>query len=112
MSSLYIGATVEIFTAEDKAFTGILFQDAIMKSIFTAYPEVLMVDATYKLNELRMPLYILLVVDSNGQSEIIAAYLTALETEGAIMKMVQSFKSNNSAWLATRVIISDKHFTE
>ena len=89
------GSTVEIFKAEDDVFTGILFQDSIMKHIFASYPEVLMVDATYKLNELRMPLYLMLVVDSNGQSEIIAMYLTALETEEAISKMVQAFKSHN-----------------
>ena len=83
-----------------------------MKHIFASYPEVLMVDATYKLNELRMPLYLMLVVDSNGQNEIIAMYLTALETEEAISKMVQAFKSHNTQWSETVVVISDKDFTE
>lgn len=71
-----------------------------------------MVDATYKLNELRMPLYLMLVVDSNGQSEIVAAYLTTLETKEAISKMVQAFKSHNPHWSETTVVISDKDFTE
>ena len=46
-----------------------------------------MIDATYKLNELRMPVYLMLVIDSNGQ--------TVSETEEAIIKMirVQSPKS-------------------
>ncbi len=48
---------MEIFTSEDKIFTGLLFQDNLMKMTFAAYPKVLMVDATYKLNQLRMPLY-------------------------------------------------------
>ena len=65
-------------------FTGIFFQDQLMKSNYNAYPEVLMVDATFKLNELRMPLYLILVVESNGQSEIVAS----IETEEAITKMV------------------------
>ncbi len=65
-----------------------------MKSTFASYPEVLMVDATYKLNELRMPLYLMIVVDSNGQSEIVSAFLTAMVTQEAITKMVQVFKSH------------------
>lgn len=83
-----------------------------MSLTFAAYPEILMVDATYKLNELRMPLYLLIVIDSNGQSEIVAMYLTSLETEDAITKMVQGFKVHNSGWLETKVIMSDKDFTE
>ena len=36
-----------------------------------------MIDATYKLNELRMLLYFVIILDSNGQSEIIAVFLTS-----------------------------------
>ena len=67
-----LGSTVDIFSDEGNTFTGILFQDSVMKSLFASYPEVLMIDATYKLNELRMPLYLMIVLDSNGQSEIVA----------------------------------------
>ena len=54
-----------------------------------------MIDATYKLNELRMPVYLMLVIDSNGQSEIVGIFLTVSETEEAITKMVQAFKAQN-----------------
>ncbi len=81
---MFVGSTVEVFTADDETFTGILFQDPIMKSTFASYPEVLMVDA------LRMPLYLMIVVDSNGQSEIVGAFLTAIETQEAITKMVHT----------------------
>ena len=57
-----------------------------MKLNFASYPEVLMIDATYKLNDLRMPLHLMMIVDSNGQSEIIATFLTVFETEEAITK--------------------------
>ena len=43
---------MEVFTDETKAFTGLFFQDSLMKSNLAAYPEVLLVDATYKLVEL------------------------------------------------------------
>ena len=94
---------------ENKTFSGLLFQDAIMKTTFAAFPELLMVDATYKLNELRMALYLMLIIDSNGQSEIVGLFLTSLETEEAISGMVQAFKANNPAWTST---ITDKDFTE
>ena len=43
-----------------------------------------------------MPVYMLLVIDSNGQSEIVGVFVTHLETADAVQKMVSSFKSRNS----------------
>ena len=83
-----------------------------MKSNFASYPEVLLIDATYKLNELRMPVYFMLVIDGNGQSEIVMVFITMLETEIAITKVVQSFEANNPRWVDTKVIMTDKDFTE
>ena len=110
--TIMIGSTVEVFTDADGQFTGLFFQDKLMKATYASYPEVIFVDATYKLNNLRMPMYILLVVDGNGQSEIIAIYITSLETEEAITKMVQVFKANNSCWDMTRVVMTDKDLIE
>ena len=50
-----------------KTFTGLFFQDSFMKVTFGVYPEVLMIDATYKLDELGLHLYLMFIVDSNGQ---------------------------------------------
>ena len=83
-----------------------------MKVTFSSYPEILLIDGTYKLNELRMPLYLMLIVDGNGQSEIVAAFLTILETREAVTAMVQAFKLHNPNWSLTKVVISDKDFTK
>ena len=107
-----VGSTVEVFKADENMFTGLFFQDYQTKLNFATYPEVLMIDATYKLNDLRMPLYLMMIVDSNGQSEIIATFLTVFETEGAITKMVETFRSHNCNWIQMKVVISDKDFTE
>ena len=107
-----IGSVVEVFSDSDGTFTGLMFQDSIMQSVFSAYPEVLLVDATYKLNDLRMPLYLLMSIDGNGNGEIVLLYLTSLETEQGLLKMVQSFKKHNEHWTETKVIISDKDFSE
>ena len=106
------GSTVNLFIDEQHIFTGLFFQDAGMKYNFECYPEVLMVDATYKLNELRMPLYLMMVIDGNGQSEIIAMFLTLLETKQAITDMIRAFKEVNPAWQRIGVVVSDKDFTE
>ena len=46
-----------------------------MKTTFSAYPELLCLDATYKLLELGLPVYLML----NGQSEVIAVCLLVQE---------------------------------
>ena len=104
--------TVEIFTDEEYNLMGIFYQDEVMKKIYTAFPEMLFVDATHKVNELRMPLYIFLICDDNGQSEIVAACLVASEQRVVIEKMVNTFKKHNSAYCSTRVIMTDKDRNE
>ena len=46
-----------------------------MKNAFQAYPELLCLDATYKLLELVVPVYLILCEDSNGLSEIVCVCL-------------------------------------
>jgi hypothetical protein len=41
----------------------IYFQDEDMRQMFRAYPDFLCIDATYKLIELRFPVYIMLIED-------------------------------------------------
>jgi zinc finger SWIM domain-containing protein 3 len=64
--------TLEILKDETNLLTGIFFQDPQMQAFFEKFPEVLFIDATYKLNDLRLPLFVLMCVDGNGESEIIA----------------------------------------
>ena len=42
--------------------------------MYDRFSEILFVDATYKLNDLRMPLYLFLVEDGNGESEVVGSY--------------------------------------
>lgn len=106
------GASVEVLTSEGNVLHGIFFQDAEMRQIYESYPELLCVDATYKLLELRFPVYILLVEDGNGQSEIAAVFLLLEETEQSIKTMIGIFKKHNPNWKATRVLMANKDMTE
>ena len=99
---------VEILCDEENNLVGIVFQDGVMKSVYAAFPEVLLIDATYKLTELRMPVYLMMVVDGNGHSEIVCVFVTVLETEQSMTKMIQVFKVHNPAWVSSKVFVSDK----
>ena len=70
-----------------------------------------MIDATYKLNNLRMPLYILMVVDSNGESEVIALWLVATESKSMINQLTETFLHYNDT-SNTKCIMADKDMTE
>ena len=67
-------ATVDVLSDEEKDFKGLFFQDPLMKHTFNAYPEIVFVDATYKLLDLGLPVYLMLSEDSNGQSEIMCLF--------------------------------------
>ena len=82
-----------------------------MASMFHAYPELLMIDATYKLNDLQMPLYVLMIVDGNGESEIIALWLTQCEDKETLRALMNELKKNEN-WSSIECIMSDKDMTE
>ena len=92
--------------------SGIYFQDGHMRETYQKYPEILFVDATYKLNELRMPVYVLLAEDGNGESQIVAVWLITSEDAANIRAMTEIFKRYNEEWCKTVTIMADKDFTE
>ena len=86
---LHTGSVVEVFSTEDKVLSGIFFQDEEMRRMYDCFPELLFVDATYKLNELRMPLYLFIVKDGNGESEIVAMWILVSEDASSIRRMAE-----------------------
>ena len=69
-------------------------------------------DATYNLNNNRMPLYLMVTMDGSGQSEIVMACVTQLETEAAIQQMIRCFKQHNPSWNKIQVALTDKDMVE
>ena len=108
----YVGAVVEVTVNSENVLSGIYFQDGLMKEIYQQYPEILFVDATHKLNELRMPLYVLLVEDGNGESHIVAVWLVTSEDAATTKAMAEIFQAHNEQWHNTVTIMADKDFTE
>ena len=78
------GSTTEVIINQENNFEGLFFQDEYMRQMYSKFPELLLVDATYQLLELRMPVYLLLCVDSEGLSEIVGMFILAEETKAVI----------------------------
>ena len=75
------------------------------------YPEVLLVDATYKLNDLRMPLYLVLCVDGNGESQVVAMWIVNTEDKLMMKTMVEFLKKHNDTDKTT-CVMADKDWVE
>lgn len=84
-------ARIRVTVNEANELLGILFQDERMAKVYEKFPELLLVDATYKLNNRRIPLFILLVVDGNGESEIACLWFIKSESKECISPMIDSF---------------------
>lgn len=106
------GARTEVVVDEENNFKGLFYQDAFMQNMYAHFPEIILVDATYNLLELRMPVYLLLCIDGDGLSEIVAMFILAEETKDVIQASVEMFKKHNASWDKTHVVMSDKDFTE
>ena len=62
-----------------------------MRETFTAFPEILFLDATYKLLDLQFPVYLFVCEDSNGASEIIGMGMLVTEDRNI---QIEKFSSN------------------
>lgn len=106
------GCCTDVVVDEENNFKSLFYQDAHMQNIYTHFPEILLVDATYKLLDLRMPVYLLMGIDGDGLSEVVAMFIVAEETKEVIQATVELFKKHNPSWDETKVVMSDKDFTE
>ena len=83
-----------------------------MKQCFSSYPEIIFLDATYKLLQIGLPIYLLLCEDSNGLSEIVFVCLLVTEDKGSLQWMLEMFKKNNPCWSQVRIVMADKDIGE
>lgn len=59
-----------------------------------------------------LPLYMIISIDRNGQSEIVAVFLLTEEDETSLTQVIDIFKKNNPSWENVRVILTDKDMSE
>jgi len=103
---------VKVLADEENMFRGLFYQDKYMQEVFKWYPEMLFCDATYKLLDLRLSVYIMLAVDGNGQSQVVAVMLLADETRSTVSAAIKAFQEHNPEWTKTASIMTDKDFVE
>ena len=98
--------------SESSVVEGIFLQDATMRSNFRKFPEVLLSDSTYRINDRNMPLYVLIVIDVNGNTHPVCLFFVTRENENSIRQMVDIFKETNEDWPRIETVLTDKDLTE
>ncbi|KAH7962502.1 hypothetical protein HPB52_016536 [Rhipicephalus sanguineus] len=104
--------TVRVLADESNDLKAIFFQDEGMKRSFSNYPEIIFIDATYKLLETRMSCFLIVVEDGNGESEIVAVGLFMTEDGETLKWFFEVFKALNSKWDSIKVTMADKDIKE
>lgn len=105
------GCRTDAVVDEENNFKGLFYHDTGMQNIYAHFPEILLVDATYKLLDLQMPVCLLMCIDGDGLSEIVAMFVVAEESKDVIRATAELFTKHNPSWDQTKVM-SDKDFTE
>lgn len=106
------GAKVLPITDENKELQILFFQTPHLQQAFKCFPEVLLLDATYCTNKLRMPLFVMVVQDGSGLSHVVAYAFVASEQQHVVTSLLEIFVQENSAATNTKVVVIDKDFTE
>ena len=88
----------------------LVYQEDYMQTVYINLPELIMGDAIYKLQY--FPVYIMLVIDGEGLSKIIAIFMVSEETNLIMRYAVELFKKNNPACSKTVTIFSDRDSNE
>ena len=82
-----------------------------MKELYAQYGEIIIIDATYKINTSNYSLYLFIVIDNNGNSQICFLSLAAFEREKVFNSLLEHFTNTNDI-IKTQVILSDKDMVE
>ncbi|KAK5642138.1 hypothetical protein RI129_008305 [Pyrocoelia pectoralis] len=84
--------TVDVHS-EDNKLRGMFFQDENMRKSFDLFPEILFMDGTYKLINIRCPVYVLCIENSFGKTDVVGIGVLMSETTECINWLIQK---NNS----------------
>ncbi|GBN27684.1 hypothetical protein AVEN_36473-1 [Araneus ventricosus] len=84
----------------------------MMQAVFGKFSELLIFDETYKLSNYKLPLFVLLAVEGNGENEVLALFIIRSESKMCVEAMLDSFKENNGAWTEVEVLVGNKDFAD
>ncbi|KAE9315544.1 hypothetical protein PR003_g18962, partial [Phytophthora rubi] len=83
----------------------VCFQTARQKRLFTAFPEVILVDTTHDTNKNKYKLFSI-------QGQYVYHSLVESEMADNLSFCLKEFKESNPAWVNIRVVVTDKDFNE
>ena len=69
------GSIIDVLIYFSQNFKALFYQEKYMLIVYERHPQLHLVDARYKLLDLRLPVYLLLVTDRNGLSEMIGFFI-------------------------------------
>ncbi|KAH9379452.1 hypothetical protein HPB48_022114 [Haemaphysalis longicornis] len=105
------GTDCHILTDNDE-FRGLLICTDSMKASMRFYPEYIGIDATYKLLELRTPVYVIHNEDGNGATKVVCIALLVQEDVSSMQWFLKKFQELNPGWTQTKCIMADKDLLE
>ncbi|XP_043271633.1 uncharacterized protein [Venturia canescens] len=97
---------------EANTFKGLFFVTPNMKRSMEAFPEFVGIDGTFKLLNIRAPIYLMVVEDSEGSTEIVGVCILMSEDADSIRWMIQSFKKAHPSWSKIKCVMADKDLLE
>ena len=97
---------------DEKNIEIIFLQSQKQREWFDKFPELIILDGTYKINNAGMALYDILVEDGFGSSCVVAYCFVAQETKVSLVNFLQIFKKYNPRWKDVKVTLTDKDMTE
>lgn len=83
--------TVIPITDESQELQLLYVQTRQMHRMFEGYPEVLVLDATYRTNKHRMPLFVFMAEDGAGSSHVVAYAFVASGQQHVVSKLLETF---------------------
>jgi len=102
-------AVVRIVASEtDGTVQSVFYQTAFMRRMFESYPETLIFDATYKVNNRNMPLFLPLVIDSAGYSQVAAVILTIDEKSETLRSALSQLSDLSDKVNDVQCLVVDK----
>jgi hypothetical protein len=87
-----MGCTVKILHDED-IITTIFVQTKTQKELFSKFPEVVILDSTYRTNKFKMPLFTVMLVDNFGIGQPVGVDFMKDKTAANIQTALKIFAS-------------------
>ncbi|XP_042145721.1 NAC-alpha domain-containing protein 1-like isoform X11 [Ixodes scapularis] len=104
-------AAVTLGTSESNEMELLFIQTTMMAQFYEKFPEVLLLDGTYRTNNLKMALFVFMVVDGNGCSQVVAYCFVSSEDLAHMDTMMRTFVGLQGMQ-KTKCVIVDKDFKE